>query len=728
MRWQKTARIAIAVGVVLFTAVVVIKLGRNRPPASTPQTPRTDPEATIQAQRIANSRTKDGKIVLTLAAEGTVTYPDGRSKLQKAHLTLPDKGGRTLEIFCDEMEVTAPPGNIAELSTARCTGNVRMTASDGLVVTATEATYDQPSGLLKIPGPVQFTRERLKGSGVGATYDDTRQVLWLLKEAVVTVAPDAKGEGALDAHADSAGFARAEHYIRLTGGGRIDGDGRTAVGDDITIQLTPDEKRIQSMQLRGNSRITGSAGSTGPRDMAGRDIDLTYGEDGKALQHATLTENASVELPAPAGSSGRKIAARTIVIDLAPDGTTVTNLTANEHVQVDLPAEGNASARRITAASLAASGPPPGGVKTATFAGSVEFRETRAARGGSPGQERVARSQRLIVETKPGFGDIQQADFRGNVRFEDGGTVAEAPRGLYRILDDTLQLSPSSGDPGPSPRINDPRMSVDAKAITLALESRKLSADTNVRSTLQGGKQKDAAKEKAANDGAAEGTGTRLPAMLKSDKPVFVNSNRLEYDGESNAVYSGNARLFQDQTTVAGDTITLDDKTGNLTATTSVRTVMFFDDVDPKTKERKSTRTTAVADKLVYEDGKRLATYTGTESALANIVGPQGDLTAERIQLFLKEGGSELERAEADGRVEVKEGQRRAKGDHMTYTAADETYVMNGNPLEADRYAPNECSRTMGKTLRFRRGDDTLIVDGIPGVTPFNTKPIECPR
>jgi hypothetical protein len=52
---------------------------------------------------------------------------------------------------------------------------------------------------------------------------------------------------------------------------------------------------------------------------------------------------------------------------------------------------------------------------------------------------------------------------------------------------------------------------------------------------------------------------------------------------------------------------------------------------------------------------------------------------------------------------------------------------MKGNPLELDRYAPGECTRTLGVTLRFRRGDDTLIVDGIPGVTPFNTKPIECP-
>ena len=718
MKWQKPARIAIAVGVVLFTAVVLISLRRTRPPAATPSTPRTEETASVEVKgRTLYSRTKDGKVVVSLTAEGFATYPDGRTKLPKAILTLPERDGRTLVVSSDEMDVTSPPGNLAEFTTARMTGNVRMTSNDGLVVTTGEATYDEPNHLLKAPGPVEFNRGRLTGSGVGATYDEAKQVLWLLKDAVVTVAPDEKGQGALDGRAASAGFARSEHYIRLTGGGRIDGEGRTAQGDDMTIQLTTDEKRVQSMQLRGKSRITATAATSGPRDMSARDIDLTYGEDGKALQHAALTENASVELPGAPASVGRKIAARTIVIDLAPDGTTVTNLNANERVQVDLPSEGNASTRRIEAASLVAAGPPPEGVKTATFTGNVEFRETRAARRGSPASERVARSQRLIIETKPGFGDIQQADFRGNVRFEDGTTVGEAPRGLYRIVDDTLQLSPSNGDPGPPPRITDPRMSVEARTLTLTLESRKLVADTNVRSSLQGSGKKN-----------GDQSSTKLPAMLKSDKPVFVNSNRLEYDGTSNAVYTGDARLFQDQTSVAGASLTLDDKTGNLTATTSVKTVMFLDDVDPKTKERKSTRTTAVADTLVYEDTKRLATYTGNESAQANIVGPQGDLTADKIQLFLKVGGSELERAEADGRVEVKEGQRRAKGDHLTYTAVDETYVMNGNPLEADRYAPGECSRTLGKTLRFRRGDDTLIVDGIPGLTPFNTKPIECPR
>jgi lipopolysaccharide export system protein LptA len=165
-----------------------------------------------------------------------------------------------------------------------------------------------------------------------------------------------------------------------------------------------------------------------------------------------------------------------------------------------------------------------------------------------------------------------------------------------------------------------------------------------------------------------------------------------------------------------------------MTARGRVRTVMFFDDVDPKTKQRKPMQTTGTADELVYEDAKRLATYTTGSTASAHIVGPQGDVTAETIRLFLKPKDNELERAEADGKVTVKEGQRVARGDHLVYTAADETYVLKGNPLEVDRFETKECTRTMGVTLQFRRGDDTLIVDGIPGVTPFNTKPIPCSK
>jgi lipopolysaccharide export system protein LptA len=721
MRWQKTARIVIAAAVIVFTAIVFLALRRNRPVSPPAESPRTDERTVIEGGKVAHRRhDASGKLLFDIVTERQLTYADGRSTLEKGRITLPDRGGRTVAIAGDRIELLVPPDKGGELTRAKAVGHVQITTSDGLTVNSEEATYGQASGMISIPGDVRFSRGRLTGSGAGATYDQNRQVLWLLKNAHLTIAPDEKGQGATEATAAAAGFARAEHYVRLTGSGHIVGDARTIDSDDITIQLTEDEKRVRTLQLRGNSRITGT--SPGAQNMAARDIDVTYGEDGRAIQQATLVENATVELPGADGAPARRIGARTIVLGMAPDGATLTRLNANEGVVLELPATGGAPPRRITAASLDASGAGPGGLEAATFTGNVEFRETSAAAKGKPPSERVARAERLIVATKPGFGDIQQADFRGRVRFEDGATTGESQRAVYRLTEGTLELV-SSQDPGPPPRLSDDRMSVDAGTINLGLESRKLTAETNVR-TASKPKPQDA----RSGTGEKGGDTSRLPSMLKSEEPAFVHAQKLEYDGTSTATYNGDARLFQGQTTVEGDTIVLDDRSGNMTARGRVRTVMFFDDVDPKTKQRKPMQTTGTADELVYEDAKRLATYTTGSTASAHIVGPQGDVTAETIRLFLKPKDNELERAEADGKVTVKEGQRVARGDHLVYTAADETYVLKGNPLEVDRFETKECTRTMGVTLQFRRGDDTLIVDGIPGVTPFNTKPIPCSK
>ena len=65
---------------------------------------------------------------------------------------------------------------------------------------------------------------------------------------------------------------------------------------------------------------------------------------------------------------------------------------------------------------------------------------------------------------------------------------------------------------------------------------------------------------------------------------------------------------------------------------------------------------------------KHRATYTGN----AHMSGPSGDVTADKIELFLAEQGGELERAEADGNVVSRQDLRRAYGKHLTYQAKDE--------------------------------------------------------
>jgi lipopolysaccharide export system protein LptA len=429
-------------------------------------------------------------------------------------------------------------------------------------------------------------------------------------------------------------------------------------------------------------------------------------------------ENGVVEFAGTAGGAGRRISASTIDIGMSPDGATVTNLNAVDKVQVDLPAEAGAPARQIRSSILRATGAPGQGLQNAVFEGGTEFSETRPANGKTPASERKVRSQRLIIDTKPGLGPIERADFRGNAHFEDGQIVADAPRALYSIDKDQLDLSPSKGDAGTGPILNNPQLRVEALNIQVSPSTEKLTADTDVRSLIKPQKKGDAKSS------------TRMPVMLKQDQPVKVTANRLAYDGVGEATYTGNAFMWQENgSRISGDTIVLNDKTGNLTARTNVRTVMMLTDEDPKTKTRKPTETRASGDMLVYDDAKRLATYTSTAPAKAQLTNIQGDMSGNRIDLFLKEGGGELERIEADANVSVKLDTLYATGKHLVYKTVDDTYVLTGDPVVGiQKDSQGACKQTDGNTMTYRRKEDSLLVEGLSGLANFRSKPLDaCP-
>ena len=713
--------------VVVFAAFVLVSLRRGSkqglPPAPIS---RIDPAAQMEAKGGEYTSLKEGKTAVSIKFGASLSYPDGRTKLSSGvTMKLPDKNGRTVLIEARQADLTKPPDK--DIESATFTGGVTLTTSDGVVVKSADATYNDTEASAKIPGPLTFSKGRMHGKGIGATYDRNREVLWILDQAVIDVTPDDKGGGAAHMTSKNAGMARLEHYVKLTGDARLEGEGRLTSADETTLYLTDDNEKIRQMEMRGNSRITAAPGSSGgPQAMSARDIDVAYAEDGRTLQHAHLVENASVQLPGNPGQAGRRVAGRGIDIALAPDGTTVTNLTATENVQVDLPAEADIPARRIKSQTLLAIGAPPsrdqpGGLRNAVFAGNVDYRESRAANAKKnvTAINRAARSERLDVQTKPGFGDVEKADFRGRVRFTDGtDTTADAPVALYDIASDRLDLGPPlSGEAGTGPHVKNARLQVDAAHIQMTLSSQSMKADTAVRSLLQ-----------PQQDG---GQGdTHVPSMLKQDKPVNVRSNRLEYDGTNSvATYMGSARLWQDDTTIQADKIVLDDKTGNLHATTGVRSIMTLTEGDKDTDKAKpqaqtgspkpqaqtgsakpapAQPTTTVAEELLYEDDKHRATYT----TKAHMVGPDGDVTADKIELYLAEQGGQLDRAEAYGSVVSRQATRRAYGNHLTYIAAKDEYTMVGTPVKVYDDTPPDCKLTRGGTLTFHKDNDTITSSG----------------
>ena len=699
----------------VFAAVVFIALRRGHRPGAEPALApkKIDSGKQVLFQSPSGGKHESftmGKLGLQITFGNQVSYADGSHKFGGGvTVVIPDKNGRKITIVSQDAKVTVPPGK--DVGTAEFGGGVKLTTSDGILVTSDTATYNDEEQMTRIPGALTFKKGRMTGSGVGGTYDQARGVLWLLDQAKVDVAADKKGDGAIQVTSKAAGMARLEHYMKFTGEARLDGQGHVIRADEVTAVLTEDDERLTHMELRGNSSVTGKPGASGPQDMRANNIDMAYGEDGRTLQSARLVENALVQLPGEKGKAGRKITARAIDIAMGPDGTTVTNHVANENVQLDLPPDADLPARRVRAASLmaTATGAPGTGIQAATFSGNVDFRENRAAKGKVTEINRTVKSERLDVQTKPGFGDIQRAVFHNSVVFTDGPqTTVHSPYAVYAIAQDRLELSPGEGNTGAGPRVFDGRISIEARNIQMGLTDQKMKADTRVRSLMT---QKPAAK------GADV---VKVPSMLKQDEAVNVTSNRLDYDGaKSLATYEGNARVWQEDTEIRADKIVIDDKSGNLRATTKVLTTMVLTQAGTKATPAKpeakpgaakpaAELTTTVADELFYEDAKHHATYTGS----AHMSGPNGDVTADKIELFLAEQGGQLERAEADGNVISRQDNRRAYGQHLTYLAKDDLYTMTGRPVKIYEQKPSSCTITEGTTLVFDRTLSTTTASG----------------
>ena len=693
MRWQQRLRIGIALFGAVFLAVLYFEFRAPAPgPRPTARVERDDRTATAQStggdllnllRNVENFR---------LEYDRLLTYPDGRQKLSGARVTVPNRNGRAFKVTANEAEV----GPNQDLILMR--GAVELTATDGLVAKAGEATYSQNEGVLRAPGPTTFTRGRVSGTSVGMTYDKARDLLWLLDRAVVKMAPEQSGEDSVDITSGGAGFARADHYVRYERGFALVTGAKTLASATATAYLTEDGAQVQTLEMRGESRITGVGEGAGAlRAMESDDMNLEFADDGRTLRGATLSSGRPRHAIIDIGTgdvASRRVAGQWIDIRFAPDGSTVSAMTVRESVELALPASPTEPARTITSATLTARGDEGKPLNGARFVDNVEYRE---AKPGSPG--RTVRAGALDLATQPGLGAIDEAHFVGAVRFEDGQTRASSGEARYQVGRQVIDLGGVDQTTGRMPRVSDGQVAIDAVHIELALETRRIKARQDVRSVMT-----PASQEPAGN---APGH-LRRAGMLKQDLPVYATAADMAYDGAARlAVYSGQApgqaRLWQGDTTIQGDRVTVDDATGNLAATGSVASTLILEERDEKTKTLNRVPSIGSADDLLYEDGLRRAAYTGN----AHVSGPQGDLRAVKIELYLSASSSELDRVEAYGAVRMRDASRTAFGDRLTFVTADGRYLMVGSPVKIEA----DCRETTGRTLTFYKSTTNIIVE-----------------
>ena len=684
--WQRSARLVIAVFGVVFAVFVARELKRrDAVPAMMPVV-RTDPGAVVEITGGHTTHITGTREDVDITYKQQFTYEDGSSKLVGVTIVFDERNGsRTFTI-------TGKEGRLSKgATTMALDGAVTLVGSDGMTVLTEHATYAESDGSVRAPGPVEMTRGRVHATGIGMTWEKTPDVLTVLDQAVVHIASDETAAGASDITSGNAIFARHDKYLRFERAVRIQRSNQIIEAETAIIHLSPDEKRIETVELHDHARITSAKASPGGlQAMSGGQMNLKYAADGESLEHALVAGNASIQIAGEPGAQGRQIVATTLDIALAPDGSTPIALLGREAVQLTFPPEPGSPGRTIRSPNLDARGEAGKGLTRAVFSGGVQYRE----RGGE--SDRAVNSGSLDVGLTPGMGSIDDAKFAHAVNFQEGKMTALSAAAHYDIDNGTLALT--GAEPGALvPHVVNEQIAVDAVSIDVTLAGPRLKAAGNVRSELKPASKGDKPGEAA--------TDVRMPSMLKQDQEVYVVGNSLDYDGTSaKGTYTGSARLFQGETSIKGESIVIDNKAGNLSATGGVTTTTVLEQVG-KDKKKERVHSIATAKDFAYDDAARRMTY----SKDAHMSGPEGDMTATRIELYLKPSGDELDRAEANGNVVMREQDRETKGSTLIYTTANETYVVTGSPVSI----VDPCKReTTGRTLTFNKGADRIVVDG----------------
>jgi LPS export ABC transporter protein LptC len=697
MTWQKWARFLVAA--IGITAAVVVYATMGERAKLSPATPpaRIDPKAVIESSGNVVQQVRGTKQDYLIEAERQLTYAGGATRLVGVKITVRNRGGRDYVVTGREAQAGE---NQKELQLG---GGVQLTASDGFTVRTDAATFNQDTGVMLASGAVTFERDRMNGSGTGMSYDKNADVLSLADQSHVSLR-DEQGNVTMEFTSGKSIFDRMAHTLAL------DGDVHAIKGEQVIdamqtlARLTTDEQHISDIELRGNARVVG--GGSGVDSMSARDMNLHYAADGESLEHAQLMGGGAVALTGTNGSAGRQFFGDALDVQLSPDGA-LTKVVGRDNVRLDLPASADTPARSIKARAIDADGAPGRGLTSAKFTDNVEYREEATASVPA----RLARSRALTVVLMNDA--IGSAVFGGAVRFEEQGLQAASGEARYDPAKGSLRLS--GAENGVLPRVSDERVTIDATTIDVGLEGRQMRASGSVRTLLRANASKTS-------------DSTKLPGLMKQDQPANVNADTLDYRGSGQATYSGDATMWQGETAVRADTLTIDQSKGDFVASGNARSTIALD----------TGNSVAHADEITYADASHTIVYTSSRATRASstpaataalptaakpsaaaappqaptqLSGPQGDLRADRIELRLAAQGGHLDRLEAYTNVSLKLDTRSATGERLTYFADEERYVMSGAGTKSVKVI-EACRETTGRTLTFFKSTDRIIVDG----------------
>jgi lipopolysaccharide export system protein LptA len=542
--------------------------------------------------------------------------------------------------------------------------------------------------------------------------------------------------------------------------------------DEAEFLLTGKQNQLRTVTLTGHVELE-RTGAQPMQGTAGRVILDYAGQNQlqkvHALEHVRLTQSGTNRGTTTAKSSTKDSGAQdfsltaTAVDFLVMDGRFLDRAETfgaaqitihSAPVPVSTPSAARTSSGQSTTSSAAQQTIITAGKFNAKFeavAGSSRLSTIHGAPDArivnqGPGQpERVSTSETVDATFLP-QGGIATVTQQGNVNYADDlsldkRTQATADLAGYTPADQMLALT---GTATGNPRVVEGGMATTANTIRINRATGEALAEGDVKSTYS-------ELQEQPNG-----------SLLASSSPIHVTARSMTARNHpAIAIYTGGARLWQDANVIEAPTIQFDREHRSLVAQgTQARPVSTILVQPEKTQPEQSqaaqarpvhgrlkgpgkadssnsgaagksdgpTLVAITAAKFTYVDSERKAHYEGGVSAKSTdftassqtmdvYLLPRSQIVSQNPSHVASQtkpsqsvtGQGRVDHVVAQGHVLVLQPNRRADGETLVYTAADDKFVLTGGPPSI---FDAEQGKVTGVSLTFFRADDRVLVEG----------------
>jgi LPS export ABC transporter protein LptC len=723
----------------LFVGLSLYRLRNNQPFRLRSGSPELSREITGVINGFDQRITKNDRLFLWLRAARDITYADGHHELEQVQLEVyPPTGDKPDQIKADRSIYDQASGIIT------FNGNVYIETRDALKVKTETLAYNQKTELGETAAPLTFERENISGQATGAMVDAKNKRMELRNEVQVAVKPEALKDPKakpnnrsqpVNIRSARAVFEQATMRLTFSGGASAEQDRDVMSGETLTAVVT-EKKKLQKLEVRGNSYLRsmteGRAAevhaadmdffldddqrlkqANGMRDVHGQslnadsemkltgantvEVNFEPQADRSLLKEMRTTGRSTVTLAAPksrandAKAANKRLTADAVKMVWRDTGKDLERVEAvgNAELFVD-PVQQTAKADRQTltaprfdcdfyeTGNLARNFVATGGAKAVIDP--VVANPERATR--------TITSQKMAAVFVRETQALERVDAQGEAKFNEQDRNGTAGTISFTDADKTVRLR------GSEPTV------WDSHARTTAAE---IDSDTANRISYSRGKTQTAYYNQEQTNGATP--------FSKVKSPVYIAADRAEFRHISGvANYSGNARAWQDDNFVRGDTISLLREEKRMESRGRVQSGLY------QARRKSQGNNTVVpvfasSDFMWYSDPDRQLHYEG------NVDIKQGTdrITSAVSDVYLVKDANEVDKTISQRSVVLTQPGKKGVGDWLQYTAADEVAVLKGSPA---RVEDAEQGTTEGGRLTVYLRENRVVADDVRGAQP----------